>query len=99
MCHLSEAGKSGLNGDWRSGKTGSGRRGSEGVWRRRGWVPQPVGRGNPAPTIADISVTGDSILPLAPAERYVYRRAICPKPCAPAEHYVGVEAESGCSSD
>ena len=32
---------------------------------RRGWVSQPVGRGDPAPTIADISVTGDSLLPLA----------------------------------
>ena len=39
-------------------KTGSG--------IRRGWVSQPIGRGNPAPTIADTSVTGDSILPLAP---------------------------------
>ena len=26
---------------------------------RRGWVSQPVGRGDPAPTIADISVTGE----------------------------------------
>ena len=42
---------------------------------RRGWVSQPIGRGNPAPTIADISVTGDSILPLAPAGRHVYSRA------------------------
>ena len=32
-------------------KTGSG--------IRRGWVSQPIGRGNPAPTIADISVTGE----------------------------------------
>ena len=40
-----------------------------------GWVSQPIGRGNPAPTIADISVTGDSILPLAPEGRQVYRRA------------------------
>ena len=39
---------------------------------RRGWVPQPFGRGNLAPTIADISVTSDSILHLAPAGRYVY---------------------------
>ena len=47
-----------------SGKTGSG--------RRRGWVPQPVGRGNLAPTIEDVSVAGDSILPLAPEGRHVY---------------------------
>ena len=44
---------------------------------RRGWVSQPIGRGNPAPTIADTSVTGDSILPLAPEGRHVYRRARC----------------------
>ena len=39
---------------------------------RRGWVTQPIGRGNLAPTIADISVTGDSILHLAPEGRHVY---------------------------
>ena len=38
---------------------------------RTGRVLQPVGRGNPAPTIGDISVTGDSILPLAPEGRHV----------------------------
>ena len=41
---------------------------------RRGWLPQPAGRGNLAPTIGDASVTGDSILPLAPAGRHVYRK-------------------------
>ena len=51
-------------------KRKGGRRGSEearkrGSGRRRGWVPQPVGRGNPAPTIEDISVIGDSALPFA----------------------------------
>ena len=56
---------------------------------RRGWVPQPVGRGNPAPTIADISVTGDSPegrhvystrhvqISLAPEGRHVYSTAAC----------------------
>ena len=39
---------------------------------RRGWVPQPIGRGNLAPTIVNISVTRDSILPLAPEGRHVY---------------------------
>ena len=34
--------------------------------------PNPSGRGNPAPTIADISVTGDSIPPLAPEGRHVW---------------------------
>ena len=30
----------------------------------------------------------DSVLPFAPEERYVYSRAICPKPRAPEERYV-----------
>ena len=50
---------------------------------RRGWVSQPIGRGHPAPTIADTSVTGDSILPLAPEGRHVYRTATCPSNQSP----------------
>ena len=37
--------------------------------------PNPFGRGNLAPTIEDVSVAGDSILPLAPEGRHVYSRA------------------------
>ena len=57
--------------------------------RERGRESESVGVGSPNPS-------GGGTPPLrlglffAPAERYVYRRAICPKPCAPAEHYVGV---------
>ena len=57
-------------------KTGSG--------IRSGRVPQPVGWGNPAPTIADISITGDSILFLAPEGRHVYRTATCPSNQSPS---------------
>ena len=47
-----------------------------GRWIRRGWVSQPIGRGNPAPTRGGhIGASGDSILPLAPEGRHVYRRA------------------------
>ena len=41
--------------------------------------PNPSGGGTPPLRLG---------LFFAPAERYVYRRAICPKPCAPEEHHV-----------
>ena len=60
-------------------------------WTRRGWVPQPIGQGNLAPTMADISVTGDSILHLAPEGRHVYSRATCTKHTkAPEGRHVAV---------
>ena len=52
---------------------------------RSGWILQPIGRGNPAPTIADISVTGDSILHLAPEGRHVYSQAGYTNTLAPEE--------------
>ena len=38
---------------------------------RRGWVPQPVGRGNPAPTIADILVTGEFASAFSPVSLHL----------------------------
>ena len=59
------------------------------VETRRGWLPQPAGRGNLAPTIGDASVTGDSILPLAPEGRHVYRtHGIHKYPKAPEGRHV-----------
>ena len=44
---------------------------------RRGWVPQPIGRGNLAPTMD----TAPQIVPsFAPEERYVYSSATRPTP-------------------
>ena len=62
-----------------SGKTG--KRGSEGVGG--------VGVGSPNPSGEETSPLRLGLF-FAPVERYVYRRAVCPKPCAPEEHYVPI---------
>ena len=50
------------------------------VETRRGWVPQPVGLGNQAPTMDD----APQIVPhLAPEGRHVYRTATCPSNQSP----------------
>ena len=74
MCHLSESGFSGLK-DW------------QGIGNEEARESESVGVGSPNPS-------GGGTPPLrlglffAPEERHVYRRAICPKPCAPEEHHV-----------
>ena len=40
-------------------------------WMRRGWVPQPVGRGNQAPTMDAVPRILVQLLNLAPAGRHV----------------------------
>ena len=42
---------------------------------RRGWVPQPIGRGNLAPTM---DAAPQIVPPFAPEERYVYSSAVKP---------------------
>ena len=44
-------------------------------WMRRGWVPQPVGRGNQAPTMDAVPRILVQLLHLAPEGRHVYSRA------------------------
>ena len=46
-----------------------------------------VGVGSPNPLGEETSPLRLGLF-FAPEERYVYRRAICPKPCAPEEHHV-----------
>ena len=44
---------------------------------RRGWVSQPIGRGNLAPTM---DTAPQIVPPFAPEERYVYSSATHPTP-------------------
>ena len=54
----------------------TGRYGITGGWMRRGWVSQPAGLENQAPTMDD---TPPILLHLAPAGRHVYSNTGHPK--------------------
>ena len=70
-----------------------GRQGNLTQWRKDAekktgkWESESVGVGSPNPLGEETSPLRSGLF-FAPAERYVYSRAICPKPCTPAEHYV-----------